>query len=153
MPLDMMKVFAEIRSGLACVCATCENYWEGRDRGSTGCAVPLCCGPMGGKTFPKYRGPMTDFSRFCFVCSGDSDYTVHVVGEDRVLGVCASHVSTLDNYDGVNTKPRNVNIYLSGGGISLPGGGVILPSIGTRRPVTSCSPSTLRSLLKAMEGE
>jgi len=38
---------------------------------------------------------MTDFTNWCFMCAGNSDFAVKVRDEDRLIGVCRAHVSRL----------------------------------------------------------
>lgn len=102
--MNIDKVFKAIGSGLSCVCATCDWYWESESRGVVGCRHTDCCGPLGGKTFPRYKGQMTDFSRFCFVCSASSAYGVAVGDSQRILGVCQEHVSVLKGLGNVSLK-------------------------------------------------
>ena len=95
MPFDPAKVAAAVSGGLSVVCATCENYWEARDKGVPGgrCMARDGCGsPIAGDVFHEYRGPMTQFDRFCFVCGSAATHAVRVDQYVRVVGICSSHV-------------------------------------------------------------
>lgn len=105
MPVDMEKArIAHTVDKVAIACATCERYWEAKGAGAPRCQPPTpCSGPMGGRTFPAYRGIMSGdaFRAFCFVCGARATHEVSVQGEaqGRVLGVCSAHVSTLWRYE------------------------------------------------------
>jgi len=87
-----------MQGGLSSICATCTNYWQARERGvpGDGCLAKAdCAGPAAGGDFPEYRGPITDFSRWCFVCGEDADFGVRAEGRIRTVGVCEKHVRLL----------------------------------------------------------
>lgn len=97
--MRMDIVTAAIKSGVSCVCATCKRYEEGRDRNLPDgkCAVTsFCASPIGGDTFTHYQGPMTDFTQFCFVCSGEATQVVQVGERPRKIGICDRHLSYLN---------------------------------------------------------
>ena len=109
MPLDAAKIGLAVQSGMSVVCATCERYWEGRDRGlpEPKCTARKPCGsPLAGSTFPEYKGPMTVFDRFCFVCGDRAKYGVRV-GQSRVFGMCAEHIGLMEQLEpvGLNGVP------------------------------------------------
>lgn len=88
MPMSPAKIGLAVQGGLCVVCATCERYWAAQDRGRPHCGKD-CGGPVSGRAFPKYKGPMRDMTRHCFVCG---DTTMHVVHHPlRKLGVCEQH--------------------------------------------------------------
>lgn len=96
-----------IQTGVSCVCATCDRYSEGRARGLPGaqCTAPSTCGsPIGGDTFTHYKGPMTDFTRFCFVCSGEASQVVKVGERERLIGICDKHVPLLHKLSPMETS-------------------------------------------------
>ena len=104
--LDMAKQATE--GGMAFACAMCKHYWKNeevpyelRAQGAGRCSQTTCGGPMGGRTFPSYLGPLPagDWDVFCFVCG--SPETTHGVkladgSGSRVLGVCRDHVRFVD---------------------------------------------------------
>jgi hypothetical protein len=51
---------------------------------------------LAGQTFPDYKGPITQFDRWCFVCGAASKYGVRVGSDIRVFGMCAEHVSLVE---------------------------------------------------------
>jgi hypothetical protein len=107
MPLDPFLVEAAVRSGLSAVCATCRRYWEGRERGlpEPRCTAQSGCGsPLAGGDFHEYDGPITEFDRWCFVCSGDSKYGVRAKGKKRLFGVCEEHVRLLHDLKPVDAQ-------------------------------------------------
>lgn len=109
MPLDAVKVGLAVQSGVSIVCASCERYWEGRDRGlpEPKCTTPRPCGsPLAGHTFSEYRGPLTTFDRWCFVCGSTAKYGVKV-GQSRPFGMCGEHIGLLEQLEpvGLNGVP------------------------------------------------
>jgi hypothetical protein len=92
-------IAAEVATGVSPVCATCNKYWEGRANGlpRPKCVAQKPCGsPIAGDTFSEYEGPMTDFTGWCFMCAGNSDFAVKVRDEARLIGVCKAHVGRLN---------------------------------------------------------
>lgn len=107
MTLDPEKVSIAIKSGLSAVCATCSNYWEARDKGIPGdkcLAVNGCGSPIAGDVFHEYRGPMTHFDKFCFVCAADATHAIRVRGNTRLIGCCSEHVDLVKTL-----KPKGKN--------------------------------------------
>lgn len=99
MPVDPLLAATAMRSGLSAVCSTCRRYWEGREKGlpEPQCtAVTRCGSPLAGDDFHEYSGPLSDFSKFCFVCAAPSDYGVSVRrAKARMIGVCRKHIRLL----------------------------------------------------------
>lgn len=95
MPPNLIKVGQAVANGLSAVCATCDRYWEPKTRGVLGdqCgAKDGCCSPLGGGDFHEYVGPISDLSRWCFVCGSDATRGARARGRARVIGVCEDHV-------------------------------------------------------------
>lgn len=108
--MDPARVGLAVSKGVSIVCATCKRYWEGREQGlpEPKCTTRKPCGsPFAGMMFPQYEGPITDFSRWCFVCGQTSDYGVRVQDTDRTIGMCKEHIRMLEELEpvGVNSKP------------------------------------------------
>ena len=116
--MDFRRVRAAVVAGLSPVCGTCSHYWTAQDKGAALCGKD-CSGPIAGKAFPEYSGPMTNFERFCFACTSDSDYGIRQPNEDRVIGVCQKHLKLLDRYVPEN-KGQAVVEVVSGRGLLLP---------------------------------
>lgn len=110
--MDAVKVGLAVQHGLSIVCATCERYWQGHELG-TKCVTPGVCGsPLVGLTFPYYKGPITDFSRWCFVCGAGATAGVSVARQPRVFGICRQHIryfSELEPRRGMDEKARRRN--------------------------------------------
>lgn len=53
---------------------------------------------MAGGAFDKYRGPLTDFSKICFVCMEPATHAVRAKDNPRVLGCCRKHVEIISKY-------------------------------------------------------
>lgn len=87
---------AILKDKLSAICATCERYWEAKAQNKEGlfCTSPNGCGgPLRGSHFPDYKGPITDFSRWCFVCGEDPTYGIRALNSSsqRVFGMCDQH--------------------------------------------------------------
>ena len=111
MPLDQMKVAAAIGNGLNVVCATCENYWDARDRDIPDgrcLATDGCGGPIAGGAFHEYRGPMTQFDQFCFRCGNKATHAVRVSEHPRVIGVCVEHIDLMKSLKPEGKRAPNV---------------------------------------------
>lgn len=105
--MDVVKIGLAVQSGVSSVCATCERYWEGRE-----CELPVpqctargaCGGPFSGMTFPQYAGPITDFTRWCFVCAARATKAVKVREMPRLIGMCDTHLPMLGKVEPVGLK-------------------------------------------------
>lgn len=109
--MDSTKIAAAVASGLSIVCATCEKYWEARDRGvpDDRClAVDGCGSPIAGDVFHEYRGPMTQFDQFCFRCGDRATHAVRVDNSVRVIGVCSAHVEMIKTLKPEGKRAPNV---------------------------------------------
>ena len=105
MPVDPKRAYAALQTGLSPICASCERYWEGIDKGESGCNRP-CGGPLANQAFPEYKGPMTNFERFCFACVAEADFGIKQPDSDRVLGVCRKHLRLLDTHQVLGGEGR-----------------------------------------------
>lgn len=82
---------------LIAVCRTCNKYWKDREQKgpSDPCAATDGCGgPRSGDVYHEYEGPVTDFTRFCFVCGVEPRFHIRVGPLLRVLGACKVHMDT-----------------------------------------------------------
>lgn len=111
--MDVVGVGRAISNGVSVVCATCRRYWEGRERQlpDPRCTAATPCGsPFAAMTFPEYDGPLTDFTRWCFVCGAKATKGIRVREEPRVCGVCDEHVKMLDQVEPVGLKLNGQNV-------------------------------------------
>ena len=93
-----LKIAEAVRSGVSTVCATCDRYWEGRERNLAGgrCTSPEPCGsPLVGDFFHNYQGPITDFHAWCFVCGEQPTHAIGVQNSRRRFGICEQHYQML----------------------------------------------------------
>jgi len=109
--VEMMKAAAA--SGLSVVCASCERYWEARDKGLQGdvCLASAACGsPFAGGTFHEYQGPITKhvFKHNCFVCGDAAVKALAKPGSDRSIGICSKHFEWMN--DPKMRKPQPVQL-------------------------------------------
>lgn len=96
MDLNPAKIGNAVSKGLSIVCATCKHYWKARDTGVPGdkcLSKKPCSSPLGGGDFREYDGPITDLTRWCFVCGDSSNYAVSCGESFRPVGVCSTHLS------------------------------------------------------------
>lgn len=95
MSLSLPMVREAVARGVALTCATCAHYAAARSAGvpDDRCDVAEpCVGPFGGGSFPHYRGPLADFTRWCLRCGDPSAAAVRVAGQDRAFGLCERHL-------------------------------------------------------------
>lgn len=104
------------------MCATCTKYWSARDIGVPGsqCLAKDNCGsPLRGDDFHEYDGPITEFSRWCFVCGVDSKFGITVKGRKRVLGACAKHVDLVNQLKPENGIEPRISVYKPDGWVPV----------------------------------
>lgn len=100
--------------GLSAVCAHCEHYWSAADKQLPSCGQK-CGGPMSGGAFDKYKGPITDFSQMCFVCSQPATYAIRAKNNPRVLGCCSPHIDVVKKYRPVDKPAVSITTISSDG--------------------------------------
>jgi len=99
-------------NGVSFVCATCEKFWWGADRGLDGCKAVYdktpCSGPLGGRGFPQYEGPLKgNLLAFCFATGQPS--TVAVTTPDSLMvGASEKGLEVLMRYSPEGKAPRFV---------------------------------------------
>lgn len=109
----MVRIAQAIQSGVSIVCATCDRYWEGRAQSlpEPRCSVQKPCGsPFAGLTFPEYKGPMTDFSAWCFVCGAKATKGVRMKNKSRVIGMCETHIPMLGQMEPIGLTPNGKTV-------------------------------------------
>ena len=82
---EMAKM--EIAVGMSAVCAWCEHWHNAKLRGErVKCGLP-CGGPVSGKSFPMYKGPMAGkLHMMCFICGEEAEVGLNWKG--GFIGVC-----------------------------------------------------------------
>lgn len=93
-PSKLMEV------GYAFVCACCLKLHCAMDRGLEYCEHAhddSCGGPLKGRAFPKYEGPLTKemFALKCFRCGEQADFLVELPRGAGFLGTCKEHSEML----------------------------------------------------------
>ena len=90
------KIEKVVAAGTSIVCATCRHFWEARDKSRPNCGEK-CGGPIAGKDFPQYKGPLNGdrLRDWCFVCGQDSGYGLKIPESSRIIGVCEAHLEYL----------------------------------------------------------
>lgn len=104
---------AALKLGFPVSCATCEHLKSAWDTNADDCGKTLTCGgPILGRSFPDYKGPLTAqaFERVCLVCGRD-DADFLVFGGLRRFGLCSQHQHVFDKIESPGTqKPVVVRI-------------------------------------------
>lgn len=102
--------------GVGWICAHCEHFWWGLSRGVPMCRIVFqkgqdaCGGPIVGRTFPEYRGPLSRsiFPDRCFVCGDEATCGIQVRGSKELIGACEEHeqmVHEMRPHDAEKDKP------------------------------------------------
>jgi hypothetical protein len=99
MNLDLVEIL--LKNGFALPCSACEHMHKKFADGVSACGVADCAGPYRNQTYPKYKGVITEsaFADFCFHCGARSDHGIKIGSEERVIGVCAQHLSSFAKYE------------------------------------------------------
>ena len=92
MILDENKVKILLQSGMCFVCSMCLCCLDGNGK----CGKENCGGPIVGRDYPDYRGPLENFVNFCFACGDESEYGIKVKNGKKIVGVCKEHVGYLN---------------------------------------------------------
>jgi hypothetical protein len=82
-----------IKAGFPITCASCEHLHAAWKTDAADCGRLLTCGgPIFGRAFPDYKGPLTPqmLERICLICGSD-DVDFHILGGLRRLGLCFKH--------------------------------------------------------------
>lgn len=92
-------------------CASCVHLDRARRAGKWDCGKD-CGGPLSGKSFPHYEGPVTNKAAFCFV-SGDPSTGAIDPGDGVLIGITEKAMWIVNNLS-LPGKPslriRNVDI-------------------------------------------
>ena len=122
MPLDPKKVTLAMASGLSAVCATCQKYWDARDKGIPGdaCTTRLKCGsPMAGDAFTDYDGPLKGaLHQWCFVCAKQADFGIRVTGRVTVVGACKAHIRYVESLRALGGPVSEVEVQAARGSVA-----------------------------------
>lgn len=114
--------------GLSAVCATCQRYWEARDRGIPGdaCTTKIKCGsPIAGDVFSDYDGPLKSaLHLWCFVCAKRSDFGIQVTGRVGSVGICKDHIHYVEHLRPVGRPETRVEVQAARGEVP----GSVIPS-------------------------
>jgi len=85
--------------GMTWLCRMCNRLAEAHSLGGTSCGVVDCGGPMQGKGFPRYSGPVsTVLLKYCFSCGADAEASMAAESGDK-LGVCMRCLKSVFNFD------------------------------------------------------
>jgi hypothetical protein len=87
-------------------------------------AAGRCGSPIAGDDFREYKGLITQFDRWCFVCAAEADFGVKPSDRERVIGVCRNHIRLIDDLIPVGKDSEDRSIH-----IQSPKGLVLLKDI------------------------
>jgi hypothetical protein len=89
-----------LKMGLPVTCASCEHMFAAITNGEPRCGKFLCGGPILGRSFSDYKGPIPKerFATICLKCgSPNITHKVIVVGKEQTFALCEIHKSIFDN--------------------------------------------------------
>lgn len=98
--------------GVSFVCAHCDKFWWGVERGLDGCKAhherKECAGPVKGLGFPEYSGPLRGHLRmFCFV-TGEPSTKVILLPNGAEIGATDKGIEIVNSYSEPSVRPRFV---------------------------------------------
>lgn len=97
---------AALNGGYPITCATCDHLKRAFDADSADCGKVLTCGgPIFGRSYPDYVGPLRpeNYDRFCLKC-GSANVDFFVYGGVRRFGLCFNHRGIFDKVAGPETQ-------------------------------------------------
>lgn len=100
-------------TSLCFVCRHCEYMAKAEDGGQKICGVKECGGPLKGRLFPKYKGPLevTSLATHCFVCGDLAGINISMPDMSRTLAVCERHVQFANlEIDRSVIKPEDMGV-------------------------------------------
>jgi hypothetical protein len=106
--MDLARVALAVQDGFTVVCATCEWLHRARDSGQQCCGKSQCAGPLAGKQYKDYKGPITEFANMCFVCGSKSTHAIRHNGGGRVFGLCREHLRLVNNVAPAGAVPTRI---------------------------------------------
>jgi hypothetical protein len=74
---------------------------------------------LAGDDFHEYKGPMTVFDRWCFVCAAEATHGIEVAQKERIIGVCARHLELFKELRPVGKVVLPVRFLVNGRTIPL----------------------------------
>lgn len=120
---DPIKVKAAISDGMSAVCATCQKYWQAREKGVPGhrcLSREGCASPLGGGDFHEYAGPIQVFDRQCFVCGGPVKFVARAGRSVRPIGICDKHIGMFERLAPRNRRPPKTPDFWAVNGVPVP---------------------------------
>lgn len=97
---------AALKGGYPITCSTCEHLKDAFDSNASDCGHNLTCGgPIFGRSYPNYVGPLRPetYDKFCLKC-GSTTVDYHVYGGLKRFGLCFDHRSIFDKVNGPGTQ-------------------------------------------------
>ena len=105
-------------SGVCFICATCTNWYKGKDKGlkdSLGdpvCGFDKCAGPVFGGDFKDYDGPLKEYkAKFCYLCGRQATHLVSAKKSNAMkIGLCSDHAKEVERFTARNGPGHTVII-------------------------------------------
>ena len=99
------KAGLAIQMGFAFPCSMCVRMWKAMDRGEEDCGQgDRCGGPLLGKSFPRYTGPMDKvaIASHCIRCGKPEledgpGFLRHRTADGGYIGLCGYHKPILED--------------------------------------------------------
>ena len=92
--------------GTVWICRMCLKLAEACSLGGFSCGVPDCGGPMQGKSFPKYSGPLAAVvCSYCYCCGAEAEASM-TLDHGGKLGVCKNCLKNKLNVDIPNQEKK-----------------------------------------------
>jgi hypothetical protein len=111
MMLSGRDIQGAIAGGVSFVCANCEKFWWGVDRGLAQCRASYerkdCGGPITNLAYPEYEGPLNgQLVSFCFQTGNRATCVVRTAG--GMVGASAQSVELLRTHSRFAVRPMFV---------------------------------------------
>lgn len=95
-----------VSAGFPITCASCDYFQSAQKAGADDCGRMMTCGgPIFGRNFPDYKGPLTPeiMEKICLICGSDR-VEFHILAGLRRFSLCTRHRSIFDRVRGPGTQ-------------------------------------------------
>lgn len=111
---SMRDVAGAVATGVSFVCATCDHFWWGVERGLPNCKAHAeqvrCGGPVAGLAYPQYSGPLKgNLRQFCFATGVTAKFVI-CTKDGGEVGASDRGMELVQTYSVGGLRPR----FLSG---------------------------------------
>jgi hypothetical protein len=110
---SMRDVAGAVATGVSFVCATCDHFWWGIERGLPHCKAHVdrvaCGGPITGLAYPRYSGPLVgNLRHFCFA-TGEAAKFVICTKDGGEVGASDRGIELVQSYSVGGIRPRFIS--------------------------------------------